>query len=243
MKTPAVIEKIVPKDSIKGSIGRKWAVDGVTKFPRDLDAIHIEVYKTTATSDSAIRLASLHEHGHASTGLDVIGNIGEKEASFTVLSGYDRWQSEVEAWMRGLEHYNIDMADASLILDCLNSYRRGIPAKQSDWLEMLELLATVYTGDKQDLYNYVPLEPDPGEKPRQCLPDFNEDDGRGGDGEEEDGEDGGQRRDYDKDNPFDNRWLEQDVLDEIAGSKTIEEVAKARGLDPNRLPPLLEAMR
>jgi len=242
MKQPAVIEKVVLKDEIKGSIGRKWAIDGITRFPRALDAIHIEVYKTGETSDSSIALASLHEHGHAASGIDVIGNIQDPLGAYSLMERYDPWEAEVEAWMRGLEHHSINLLDAHLILDCLNSYRRGIPMRDgARWDEMIELLGTVYDGPVKDLFDYVPLEPDPGEKARQCLPDFNEDDGRGDDDVDEEGN--GHRQDYDKDNPFDNGWLSQEVLDEVAGGKSIADVAKARKLDPNRLPPLLEAMR
>ena len=248
MKVPSIIARNVQKDSIKGSIGRKWAVDGVTTFPIALDTIHVEVTQTTKTKSWVVMLAALHEKGHAFCGQDVVRNVDHSSGAYKLLGTYDKWQSEVEAWMRGLEHRGIDYADGTFILDCLNSYRRGIPATEEQWQEAIELLGTVYAGDVQDLRDYLPLEPDPGEKLRECLPDFTKDDGRSDDDEREEKDDkgddkGDQRNDYDEANPFDLRWLAQNILDKVAGGSSIEAVAAEYDLDPTRLPPLLAAMK
>lgn len=239
-----VVEKRVPRDSIKGSIGRKWGIDGVTMCEEGWPAgIHIEVYTTTATKDVVHRLASLHENGHAACQQDILRNTDTRRSAWNILTGYNRWQAEVEAWMRGLAGYTVDLDDSMLILDCMNSYRRGIPVSDTEWTDFVDLLGTLYNGNTKDLHDYVPLEPDPGEEPRECLPGvFTPDDGR--DGEFDDAEDGeGSRHEVDMDNPFDNRWLEQDVLDELATGSSIEDVAKKHGLDTSKLPPLVAAMR
>lgn len=235
-----VIEKFVPRGEIKGSIGRKWAVDGVTRIEQPMTGINIEVYGTHDLVETVKRLASMHENGHAASMNDVIEN--RPNAAWDVISRYNRWVGEVEAWMRGLDGYTIDYVDSTFILDCMNSYRRGIPATEAQWDDFVDLLSSAYYGEPDDLFDYEPLEPDPGEKVRYCLPDFNEDDGRGDD------EDGGGDRDEhdespDQDNPFDNGWLEQDILDELANGTTIDEAAEKHGLDSNRLPPLIAAMR
>ena len=121
-----ITKKRVPKDVIAGSIGRKWNIDGVTQYPEGLPVINIEVYTTGNTENVVFSLAMLHELGHAKVCHDI--NDNQPSRTWEILTRYDRWEAEVEAWMRGIEGHTIDFLDATLILDCMNSYRRGIPA-------------------------------------------------------------------------------------------------------------------
>jgi len=244
--------------AMPGGIGKKWAVDGRTIYPETLDTVRVEVdyipeRYTAATKGHVIALARRHEHGHASVAGDMLLNSNVKDA-WTMLQKYAKWDNEVEAWMRGLENAVIDFDDVMFILDCLNTYRRGVPATDEQWDAARELIAVVYDGPKKDVFDYVPLEPDPDDPPpKGCMPQFgdpfghDEGDGKGpgpgGDDEGEKQEPKGEGEENPRDNPFDWGWLKQEVLDVIAGGTSIEDAAKEFDLDPTRLPPLLQAMQ
>lgn len=256
---PTIHKSVVAKDAVPGSIGKKWGIDGITVYPEHLRAISVEVTRTPTTKDVVAELATLHEVGHAEACVDIVRNVGNGDA-FNTLCTQDKWRGEVEAWMRGLEHHTIDLDDAMLILDCLNSYRRGIPATDDQWRDAIDLLGTVYDGDVQDLHDYVPLEPDPGEKPRDCQPSTVEDDGRGDDPKPEDGDGdedkGGGDNDDDRDDPekgendgytkknqYDNGWLKQEILDKVAAGDDVQLLAIEYDLDVDKMPPVIKAMR
>ena len=164
------------RETLPGSIGRVWQVSGVTAIPPTMDKATITVEYAEKMSDIHW-LAAQHEVGHALIGHDVARLFGGGVEAFDQLSGMNRWWAEVTAWVNGLESENTVLTEeqAHFALDCLNSYRRGLPAQgtpvsEADWNEAVNAIDRFY-GGSEDLHLYVPLEPDPtGDAPKNCLP-------------------------------------------------------------------------
>lgn len=280
-----VREKIIETTAAKmqgSSLTRRHFVDGVTKYMDEkLNVVNIEVTMVPKkTKPVIVELARRHENGHADVARDIMSNVPDHIVP--VLKGYDTWTGEVEAWMRGLERAVIDWTDATFILDCMNTYRRGRNVPDELWSEFVELLITKYSDtdhSADDVREYEPLEPDPNDAPPTGCgfdpdgepfgtpipgPDEedgddaeggDEGDGEGGSDDEKDADKNGNKKDGKPnkgggdeelnmdDAKFDNGWLKQEVLDAVADGADFAATAKKYGLDPNRLPPLLEAMR
>jgi len=245
----------------EGSIGRVWKIDGVTEFSKPLDVARVIITKTPDTRIGIIALALGHERGHGECVQDVIQNV-DPDDQWRVCCGYDAWQSEMEAWMHAfqrLDTHSLDEDMCHFVLDCMWSYKKANNVSDGEWTTMINvMLAEMYSGATQDLHDYEPLEPDPGEKPRGCMPDFDDDDG-GDDGDDDEGGGGDETEnkpeldpdrkmpeEYEdektKPNKFDNGWLRQDILDAITNGADLNDLAEEFKLDPTRLPPIISSM-
>jgi hypothetical protein len=197
-------ERYVPETDRPGGIWTKWGVDGVTQYGNDLRTADITVTYQMATS-SVHHVAMIHERGHVDVLRDIVANVAVDEDAKTVLRSYDKWQGEVEAWVRGLDATAISREHGYFILDCLNTYRRSLAISDDEWYAAKVLIAGyAATADSQaDLLNYVPLEPEPGDPP-PCGGtegrDPEDDDPEEGD---DDPEDGGDPEDGDDDDDDD----------------------------------------
>ena len=244
MKVTEVIDGAIEHGAPPGSIGRIWKVAGWTTFNHKLSSARILVQNTAGTANSITHLAVDHERGHVDVARDILASSIDGAEAFKVLKGHDRWQIEVEAWLHGLEQSrvpNLVESHFHFILDCLNSYRRALSVTDEQWEEAVRLIAEDIA-DVDELLAYKPLEPDPGEEPPSCMPGIPypaSDSDSDGDDPTLPFEEG----DFTKgDSLFDRRWLLQDVLTDLR-TRTINEVAIARGLDPTRVPPLIAAMK
>lgn len=161
--------RIKEADFSKAAFTRKWKVAGVTEIEAAMTKAEITIDIDEETEGMVAACAMKHEIGHVL----VASDIAENDGDFETLTSYDRWQNEVEAWVRGVED-SIDNNDghllrfhhASMMLDALNSYRRGLNVSDEDWEAARELLFDVVQPRDQDAFaEYVPIEPDPDEPP------------------------------------------------------------------------------
>ena len=259
-------------DALPGSAWRKWGIAGVTKIPAGLDKMTIVVeHKTARANNNKIAmLARKHELGHADTVQDILDASSSVAEAFDIVkNGYDRWQLEVEAWIRGCEddkafnriiHHEGQFTCGTFILDCLNSYRRGLEISESDWRDgrtaVVEALFSV-EWIKAALYEYEPLEPDQEEDPQTgCFGDENgipfirlpaqpEEDGDEKDdapqpepGEFSQEED---HFEYEPGQKMNDVWNNQEVLDYIASGHGLQNTGRKYNLDPMQASPLAKA--
>jgi hypothetical protein len=170
-------------DSIRARpIGAKWGVDGVTKINAALTKSIIRVRFTNEAVAGPIMLTMQHERGHAALAADVADGEYENKLPFDVLRGYDKWQNEIEAWVRGCGEFG-SYEDGMMILDCLNTYRRNLSVSDEEWIAGREVILdclinpTYHTALRQ----YEPLEParnDEGywPEPPECVEVVDDDD-------------------------------------------------------------------
>jgi hypothetical protein len=158
-------------ESLPGSIGRKWGVEGYTKFTEDLSSATVQVNGASNATYGTIEWTQAHELGHVGTGQDMADAYeGHEHEGYKVLFGGDRWVLEVEAWMRALDEKGlVQFAYAAFMLDCLNSYRRNLPDVSDErWDEAVELIAGRCVSP-DTVREYVPIEPDADEPPPKCM--------------------------------------------------------------------------
>jgi hypothetical protein len=162
--------------------------------------------------------------------------------AYDILFGGDRWVLEVEAWMRATDGALTNRTQVEFMLDCLNSYRRGLPDVSDErWNEMVELVASNAI-EPDHARTYVPIEPDPNEELPECMsfkPDDSEDED-GGDQPDRQPQSGGEPETHDQ--TPDTGWLTQPIIDAVKTGASIADLARLHGLDPNRLPALIKAM-
>lgn len=248
----------LPDGATPGAVGRKWGVNGATKFRKQMDSLAIEVQHEVRVERVTADMASMHERGHAHTINDVLLDAPNADEAWTTMCGYDRWQCEVEAWIRGLNEQRTlidNIEEAEFVLDCLNSYRRGLPdVTDADWEEAVEvIIGSIVVEDeelRQRIREYEPIEPEPNDPaPGGCMPSVPM---PGDDGEDNDGGDGdedmqgnGEGETPNPDNlteNFDAGWLAPNILDALQGGVSATTLARERGLDVNRMPPLAQAL-
>lgn len=240
--------RIETKDILPGAIGRHHHIDGVARFNDAFDGAEVVITRTRETNASKIMLAQAHEHGHVGTFADIVPNSRKHAAENT-----DRFKLEVEAWLRGFERIHDSMLSRfesfAFVLDCLNSYRRNLDVSDEHWNDSVALIASYWVGSAdgaQRILEYMPLEPDPTEEPPVCVRDANgEPIGKGSDGDGSyNPNDEGLPPEYNENGTGDNRWLRQDILDDLRkGEYTVEDAAEIHDLPLDRLPALIEAMR
>ena len=177
--TLPVTENFIPQYAFEGKIGRHWQIAGVTKVPATLDKIDIEVEFSADTLDRIKNLALRHEQGHADLTQDVVSAYGRTEDAFKILKDeYDPWQNECEAWIRGHgSRLPIKWIKAGqFVLDCLNSYRRGLNVTEEEWtLGTTVVIEALFHKDLWEvLKRYIPREP---EAPEDFLQPCGEPDG------------------------------------------------------------------
>lgn len=245
--------KRTPGGPQPGAVGKKWGILGVTTINEELEVAEIEV-RFDPVHDAPIILAEYHERGHVAVVEDIINGVPRDDA-LAVLDEYDRWQNEVEAWGR-IPDDNLAYEDGTFILDCLNSYRRGLGISDEEWEAGREVITStiisVYA--RPALREYEPIEPDPDEPPPSgCCHIDGEADGDGGEEEGKDkGDDSGEDGDGDgdgklinvevqRDTKYEQRWLDEDTL-RLLEKNSIESVAVQRGLDVQKTPPGFEAI-
>lgn len=227
---------------LPGAIGRVHLIDGVARFNDAFDGAEIIVTKTLNTSNIKIVLAQAHEHGHVGTFIDI-----EPDNRKAAAIGSDRFDMEVEAWLRAFEHIPLSLlqqnASFEFVLDCLNSYRRNSGVEDERWNEAVALIAT-YAPHYEELINYTPLEPDPGDEPPACAKDAQgKAIGRDGDGNDYNPEAMEDPFGHDDGGGGDPRWLRQDIVDAIRNGARIEDIAAENSLPLDKLPALIQAMR
>lgn len=155
----------------RSSIWDKWGVAGVTRIAEDLSRADITVNHSKGAAYQVAQWALKHEHGHADVADDLLDEVGYDEPfeAADLLRNYDKWQNEVEAWTRNDQPVT-SMAVGELILDCLNSYRRGLKIDDEEWEEARELIADMANNEvvRDHLRSYEPLEPYDDEPPPSC---------------------------------------------------------------------------
>jgi len=239
----------VDKGSPQDSFERKWKAKGYSMVTPDMNrgAIRLDL-NSRARADVAV-LVNLHEIGH----LSVADDVRDSGETFDVLKKYDPFQVEVEAWVRGLESHvwpaTYEMG--TLILDCLNSYRRALGVSATEWIAARKVIMSLFPREdtKRKLFLYDPLEPEVGDSPPECLSDGT---GEGwpepGDGEndseledsetenaDEDEPGGNEDEEHENDeeedyDPFIIDWDDQKVVNDLMGGKSIEQVQAKYGL-------------
>lgn len=247
------------------AFGRKWGVDGVTEIDSEMRRALITVRYTRDTYNTVITLATAHERGHASVARDVDEGYSELSTStrFERLGNYDRWQNEVEAWLRGCANIEIDqLHEGQFMLDALNTYRRSLGVSEEDWVTAREVLLDGIVVEYlwQMLRQYEPLEPDPNdEHDDNCIHEseyVDDDDWENSEPVPESGgntdefEPGDDEPEPDQDpistekhargqNQLD--WMSPEIAERVMNGESIESLANEFNLDPTNLPPLLKA--
>lgn len=242
---------------------RKHGARGTTKIYRDLVSVDIQIDVTPETRPLTEALTLAHERGHVGVLSDIVEGMPADEAADAVKA-YDRWQNELEAWVRAARGWVLvtDRESVEFVLDCLSSYRRGIPVPDRDWRAMRPMLGDAIVDDAIRPYwdTYQPMEPDAGDPPPECgAPEPSDDETPEGweptpgdddcddpdcdqhdDGLEPDDDatrgDGG----FDDDRGFID-WMEPDVIAEVLRGDPPVEVARRHGLDLADAPPLVVA--
>ena len=161
------------KQDIPGSIGKKWGVTGVAVVHEGFDKAVVTVdYVLFRSAPRNQVLARAHEFGHVAVAQDYIDGIPSEMDAWDAYRRMPIFENEVEAWLRGIEAdfggVIEQKQDVHLILDCLNSYRRGLKATDDQWAQALILIADYYTGPPEDVWEYEPIEPEIGEEPQNC---------------------------------------------------------------------------
>jgi hypothetical protein len=228
---PKTIER--RRGTIPGSVGRFWGLSGVTRVDSSMLKASIEI-ESDGTHAQLINMTIDHEMGHVSVACDVRDFYGQD--AFDDLLEYDRWQHEVEAWIRGLSDTMIwSDEQGRYVLDCLNSYRRALDVSDRDWVDGVRaLLFSLVTDEsiRNYLLGYRPLEPDPDDDP-----------GTGGCITRGDVEDGGGEPEPERAPETDRGWLRRDIMKQAFNDpNSIPALAAEHGLDLNKLPPLLKAV-
>lgn len=168
MKTTLKRQEVPFGQHAQSSIWNKWEVDGMTSYPEDLSLAEITVTRTHSTAAMIEALALAHEHGHVFTVDNMLDNGGDAD----VMRAYDRWQGEIEAWIRGVDDANAAFTDqtGAFALDCLNTYRRSLGVSEADWEAGRAIIADMAISERvrDYLLSYVPEEPMPNEPPPDC---------------------------------------------------------------------------
>ena len=190
----------------RSSVWDKWLVAGMTRIPVEMDKADIKVQMTGDTRDAITAWAMRHEEGHVGVAEDVVdGCGGNRTEAAEVFTDYDRWQNEVEAWTRSTFELH-RKSSAEFILDCLNSYRRGLNVSDEEWNEGVEVIAGMAPKEELREYirNYIPIEPYDDQPPPSCGegPGFDPPESEG-DGDDDDGSDDGDGDDSDDDSDSD----------------------------------------
>lgn len=186
------------RDEVPGSIGKKWGVTGVAavkEFFTEAD-VTTEYDQQLASNNSRV-LARAHELGHVSVAQDYVDGM-DLETAWDSYRQTPVFENEVEAWLRGIEKefggQISGINSVHLILDCLNSYRRGRGATDAQWTGALAVIADFYAGPASDVWDYEPLEPEANEEIQNCQPQVTGPAQEAEEGEPapEDAEDGGE---------------------------------------------------
>jgi hypothetical protein len=210
----------ISREDIPGSIGKKWGVTGAAVVHEGFDRAEVTIeYVDFRSAPRNQVLARAHELGHVSIAQDYVDGIPSERLAWDSYTRMPIFENEVEAWLRGIEAdfggVIDNLGDVHLILDCLNSYRRGHNATDDQWARALEVIADYFTGDPAGVWEYIPLEPEIDEELPNCQVAVT------GPLDE-----------------FDERWNTQEVLDDLLEGRTIREVAARYGLNPAKVPPL-----
>jgi len=262
----------ISREEIPGSVGKKWGVTGSAAVHEGFVEADVKVEYAPHSRDRSRVLARAHELGHVSIAQDYVDGIPSESLAWESYRGMPVFENEVEAWLHGIEAEFggriPTQLDVELILDCLNSYRRGKNATDEQWAQALEVIADYYVGPKSHVFDYQPLEPEIGEEPPSCgtgvvgpAPEDHEDGDSPSTGHEhsrpapasedddEDdevgnsGEAGNPNEDYgDLSGEFDSGWNVQEALDELLQGSSPRRVADRYGLDVDRMPPLARAI-
>src|SRR5262245_21643088 len=109
------------------AFSKKWALDGVTRKKMDAPEVSVTVTRTKDASNGDVQNALGHEIGHAQ---QFAGGMGAIKKS-------DIFPTEVEAWQRyhKLMKRAYTLQEAQMILDALNTYRRGYKVDDRVWLK------------------------------------------------------------------------------------------------------------
>jgi hypothetical protein len=236
------------------AITRKWDIDGVTTTAPDMECFKIAVTLGDRHIPGTVKVVVGHEVGHASFNQDIRDGYERVEDAFQTLKLQDRWDTEIEAWLRG--ERITTLTQGQLMFDALNSYRRALGTDDDTWYETREvLLETIVAAKWRDpLRDYIPLEPDPNDAPPECGEYREISDAEMQDGDEIDPEDGwNPPEDYDYDDEddrtyealpvkTDSDWLDQDVIEAIQNGEALQAIIDQHGLDAWKMPPLIKAL-
>lgn len=237
---------------LAGSFGRKWGIAGTTAYSRHRPEAIITIIVNEAPTveqanvrTSAYSMACLHEYGHVDILDDLFDQVETWDDAAKLMRGYDVYQAEIEAWLRGLaiQRARLDYTDYMFVLDALNTYRRGYNVSDKDWADGRNLLLQCVIPNMRDrAKDYVPLEPDPGSDPtRSCMRPLDEHD----EVEDDDESDGG-ASETDETRPegysMRQRWAQlphKVAQDVISGRMTLAQVAQELDLDLRAAPDFL----
>jgi len=237
------------KPNSESSFARKWQVEGATSVRSEMDRIHIVCWGPAAirgrsTADMCMR----HEFGHAFIISDLKEGLGKFEG-FEAMDNYDKWQAEIEAWIRGNEHLSplaplaLTYENGMLMLDALNSYRRALKIDDRTWRVDTDMtIDALFSPDEaRKLKWYIPLEPEPGDDAPNCFDEYEQTGERRDEDEEREREEMRRIQDGARDRK---QWsdFEQEILDSPMPRQTAQRYADAHGLDMRDLGPLLQAV-
>lgn len=233
------------------AVARKWDVEGVTKTQPDFERCFIEVVLGENHKPGIVKAVVGHEVGHASRNQDIRDGFETATEAFETLIEQDRWETEIEAWMRGERITTLQQGQC--MLDCLNSYRRTLSISDRVWEYDRDALLETMAVEKhwEALKAYIPLEPDDDDEEPDCS-EYGEvtDDEMDG-GEDVDPDEGWEPSDDTFDLPpdetpttrtTDKHWLDQTVIERIEQGDSIAEIAADYDLDMNEMPPLVKAL-